>query len=118
MGCGSSFAACAGDFTGRAHAPAGRFHSIDALLASIASGEVRLLRGSYICELAKSHTPLTRRQELPDRAFFDHAELLDVLHKLHDEFSREDKLYEDGRVFENGGDSRFMMLLHALSYRW
>ena len=83
-----------------------RFLKPGALLASITAGEVRPLRGTYIIELATNGKPILRRQELPDRAFFDEAELMAVLHKLHEKFGQEK------------GDECFMLLFHALSYRW
>ena len=97
---------------------AARFREVDALLESIRSGTIRLLRGSHIIKRAKAAQPLLRRQELPDEAFYDHDDLMRVLQKLRDKFGREDEFSEHGDIVKRGGDSRFMSLFHALSYRW
>ena len=82
---------------------------MEAILASLESGAVRLARGSYLIKLAKAGKVVSRRQELPDTAFYDYAELLALLHKLREKF-------KDWGPEE--GDMRFLKLIHALSYRW
>ena len=86
-----------------------RFLKVEAILASLESGAVRLARGSYLIKLAKAGKVVSRRQELPDTAFYDYAELLALLHKLREKF-------KDWGPEE--GDMRFLKLIHALSYRW
>jgi len=99
---------------------ADRFRKVDAILASLESGAVRLVRGSYLVKLSKAGKAISRRQELPDEAFYDYAELLALLHKLREKWGKygEDKLNENGDIDEFCGDTRFLMLIHALSYRW
>ena len=95
-----------------------RFRKVEALLESIRSGAVRPLRGSHIIKRAKAGQPLLRRQELPDEAFYDYDDLMRLLQKLRDKCGREDEFTKHGDIVKRGGDSRFMSLLHALSYRW
>lgn len=97
---------------------ADRFRKVDAILASLESGAVRLVRGSYLVKLAKAGKAISRRQELPDEAFYDYADLLALLHKLRERWGQEDQERHDPEEADYGGDARFMMLIHALSYRW
>jgi len=109
---------------------ADRFRKLDALLESIRSGAVRPLRGSHIIKRAKAGQPLLRRQELPGEAFYDYDDLMRLLQKLRDKYGSEDTVEikkiealggvaaADIRTEKRGGDTRFMSLLHALSYRW
>ena len=62
--------------------------------------------------------PVSRRQELPDEAFYDYADLLALLDKLREKWGRHDELNEFGFIKKPGSETRFMMLIHALSYRW
>lgn len=99
-------------------ADADRFREVDALLESIRSGAVRLLRGSHIIQRAKAGQPLQRRQELPDAAFCHYDDLMLVLQKLREKFGKEDTAQNEFGDLKRGGDTRFMGLIHVLSYRW
>ena len=58
------------------------FRDFGLLLASIESGAIAPLRGSYLVALSESGAKLRRRQELPPEAFFPAAELHELLATL------------------------------------
>lgn len=83
-----------------------RFEEFDALLKSIESGAVRPLRGKFLIELYEQGGCVQRRQDLPEHAFWNAADLRILLEEL---------LILHGDI---EGRTRFGSLLVALSYRW
>ena len=47
------------------------YSDVEPVLATIRSGEVRPLKGSYIVKMMPERRRLERRQDLPEEAFFD-----------------------------------------------
>jgi hypothetical protein len=92
----------------------GTFTGVRALLHSVENGSIAPLRGSYLVELRKrklegrpaGEWQLKPRQQLPSRAFWTYSELVRVLKSLVT------------KLGEGQGVERFMLLFHALSYRW
>ena len=73
------------------------FFKMEAMLASIESGALAALKGSYIVRLNSRGGRLKRRQDMPREAFWRAAELRSLAMKLGPEFG---------------------LLFVVLSYRW
>ena len=63
-----------------------RYFTPAALVASVASGAVALLRGRWLVELQRSGGRLERRQDLPAEAFLDVEELRRLIAALGDDW--------------------------------
>ena len=63
-----------------------RYFTPAALVASVASGAVALLRGRWLVELQRSGGRLERRQDLPAEAFLDVEELRLLIAALGDDW--------------------------------
>ena len=83
-----------------------QFFDFEALLASVGSGAIRPLRGSFIVERHQSGAGLVRRQELPESAFWTVRDLRRLLQAC-----LEGRGEHDGRLV-------FGLFIVALSYRW
>ena len=79
------------------HTAATPYTSPDALLASVDSGAIAPLRGSWVVKLHERGGKLERRQDLPPEAFWTAAELRSIVGKLGEDYA---------------------LLFVALSYRW
>jgi hypothetical protein len=75
------------------------YFAIDALLSSIESGAIGALRGSYLESLALSHKRISRRQELPDDAFWTADELRKLHTGLVDKCGASEALWRFCRLF-------------------
>jgi len=88
---------------------------------NLCEGHVRLLRASYLLELHNHGGRIQRRQDLPERAFWEPLEALA-------ELAKPDDFGSDTAAISAGGDSNsdylndevscFAPFLFAFSYRW
>ena len=84
------------------------FFSPAALLASVESGAIRSMKGSWIIELHGRGGTLSRRQDLPEEAFWKAWELRELI----------DKIGMRHPPHDVHGEIGWGLLFVALSYRW